>query len=148
MLLNPKTNIHVKDFVERKLIIRLRIFFFVFFILLDIIVLEISLNYISVPLTLGALFIGMLSGLLFVRRKKIYWEEETSRVIARMDGLGIALLIIYILFAISRHLLLHRWLHGNAVTTCSLSFAAGGMASRVWSIRRQIRKVLKNKNII
>jgi len=80
--------------------------------------------------------------------ERIYWEEETSRVIARMDQLGIALLILYILFVITRHWLLQHWLHDVQLTAFSLSFSLGAMMSRVWSMRRGIRKVLKEQKII
>ena len=148
MLLNPKTDKYVRDFVERKLIVRLRIFFFVIFILLDIIIYEMSIGYISAVETLGALLLGFCSGYIFVRRKRIYWEEETSRVIARMDKIGIALLVIYIAFFLGRHWLLRQWLHGHELTAFAFSFAAGAMIGRVFNMRLQIRKVLKHKKII
>ncbi|MBD0331710.1 MAG: hypothetical protein ICV66_03565 [Chitinophagaceae bacterium] len=148
MLLNPHKDKYVQDFVERKLVIRLRIFFFIIFILFDILVLEMSLGYVSVFIPFVALLLGLVSGLLFVRRKKIYWDEETSRVIARMDTLGIILLIVYVLFVITRHLLLHHLLQGNQLTAFAVSFATGGMITRVWSMRRSIRRVLRDQKII
>lgn len=147
-MLNPKTGKEIRVHVEKKLIIRLRIFFFLIFILFDIIIYEISMGYISPVLSLFGAVCGFGSALVFVRRKRIYWEEETSKVIAKMDQIGILILVIYIAFIITRHWLLHQWLHGNQVTAFTLSFAAGGMAGRVWSIRRQIRKVLKSRQII
>jgi uncharacterized membrane protein len=148
MLLNPHRDKHVKDFVEKKLIVRLRIFFFLIFILIDIIVLEISLGYINAWLAVGCLIVGILSGLIFVRRKRIHWDEETSRVIARMDKVGVLLLIIYIAFAITRYWFLHRMLSGNELTAVSVAFGTGAMISRVWSMRMGIRRILKQQKII
>jgi hypothetical protein len=148
MLLNVHKDKHVRVFVEKKLLVRLRIFFFIIFVLIDAIILEISLGNIQPLICIGAVLAGMLSGVIFVRRKKIYWEEETNRVIARMDRLGIILLALYIIFAIFRHWLLSHWFHGIQLTAFGLSFATGGMISRVWIIRRQIRRQLKKQNII
>jgi hypothetical protein len=148
MLLNPRTGKEVRQFVQRKLIIRLRIFFFLFFILIDIIFYEISLYYISPLMAIGSLIFGFFSGLLFVRRKKIYWEEDTARVISKMDQVGIVLLVIYILFSATRHWLLHQWLQGNQLTAFSFSFAAGAMGGRLISMRRQIVRVLREQKII
>lgn len=148
MFLNPRTGKEVRQFVQKKLIIRLRIFFILFFILVDIILYEISLYYISPLMAMGALVFGFFSGLLFVRRKKIYWEEDTARVIGKMDQVGVVLLIIYILFSVTRHWLLHQWLQGNQLTAFSLSFAAGAMGGRLLSMRRQIKRVLREQKII
>jgi hypothetical protein len=148
MLLNPHKDTHIKEFVEKKLLMRLRIFFFIIFILFDCIILEISLNNINPLLSLAAVCGGMICGLFFVRRKRIFWHEETNSVIARMDKIGIIILIVYIVFVVVRHWLLEHWLHGHQLTAFSLSFATGSMIGRVWSIRRLIRRHLKQQKII
>jgi len=67
---------------------------------------------------------------------------------ARMDKLGIFILIFYILFVLVRHWFLEHWLRGSEITAFSLSFATGSMIGRVWTIRRNIRRRLKEQNII
>ena len=107
-----------------------------------------SLHYISPLMAMGALISGFFCGLLFVRRKKIYWEEDTARVIGKMDQAGTVLLVIYIFFTATRHWFLHQWLQGNQLTAFSFSFAAGAMGGRLFSMRRQIVRVLKEQKII
>lgn len=148
MLLNSRSGKNAKKHVERKLLRRLRIFFIVFILLVGIIIYEIMQEYLEASACVGAMMLGMLFGAVFVRRKRIYWEEETSQVIARMDRIGIGLLVIYILFAVARHWFLHQWLTGNKLTAFSLSLAAGAMLGRLLSIRSQIRQILKEKSII
>lgn len=148
MLLNSRSGKNAKQHVERKLILRLRLFLVVFLLLVGIIAYEVHRAYLPAAACIGAMMMGVLVGALFVRRKRIYWEEETARVIARMDRIGIVLLIAYIIFAILRHWLLHSWLRGNELTAFTLSLAAGAMFGRLLSIRSQIRQILKEKNII
>lgn len=148
MLLNSRKGKNAKKYVERKLIRRLWIFFVVFVLLIGVIVYEISQQYLEASACVGAMMLGILSGAVFVRRKRVYWEEETSQVIARMDRIGIWLLVIYILFAVARHLLLHNWLTGHRLTAFSLSLAAGAMLGRLLSIRSQVRQILKERDII
>jgi hypothetical protein len=148
MLLNSRSGKNAKKHVERKLVRRLWIFFVVFIALSAVIVYEVSHDYLEGAACVGAIMMGMLIGGIFVRRKRIYWEEETSTVIARMDRIGIALLVIYILFIVSRHILLHNWLHGRQLTAFSISLTAGAMLGRFLSIRSQIRQILKQKKII
>lgn len=95
-----------------------------------------------------AFFIGALIGVAFTRRKKIFWEDETSLVIAKMDRIGIVLLAIYIPYVIFRHQLLGHWFYGHELTAFSFSLAAGSMAGRVISMRTQIRQVLKRQKIL
>ncbi|HEY0679323.1 MAG TPA: hypothetical protein VGD17_13625 [Chitinophagaceae bacterium] len=148
MLLNSRTGKNAKKYVERKLMKRLRLFLIVFVILICVIIYEIMQQYLEAAACVGAMMIGILTGAVFVRRKRIYWEEETSMVIARMDRIGIWLLVVYIIFAVIRHLFLHNWLRGNQLTAFSLSLAAGAMFGRLLSIRSQIRQILKDKKII
>ena len=134
--------------MQRKLLWRLKIFFVLFAGLLSVIVYEISRHHITGPTAVGAMMIGMMLGAAFVRRKRIYWQEETSKVIARMDRIGVVLLAIYIAFAITRHFLLEHWVHGSQVLGFSVSLAAGTMLGRLLSMRSQIRQILKERNII
>ena len=92
--------------------------------------------------------LGMMIGAIICRRKRIYWEEDTSRVIARMDRIGSILLVLYILVAIIRHFVLDHWIHGNQLIGFSFSLAAGTMLGRLLTMRSQIRQILKEKNII
>ena len=148
MLLNSRSGKNAKKYVERKLLRRLWIFFAVFIVLVSIIIYEVSQDYLEGAACVGAIMIGVLIGAVFVRRKKIYWQEETSTIIARMDRIGIGILVVYILFSVSRHIFLHNWLHGRQLTAFSLSLTAGAMLGRLLSIRSQIRQILKDRKLI
>ncbi|MGZ5133568.1 MAG: hypothetical protein ACXWCG_00405 [Flavitalea sp.] len=148
MLLNSRSGKNARYFVERKLLIRLRLFFLIFALLVVAIFREVARQHITSSTSIGAIMLGMLLGGVFVRRKKIYWEEETSRVIARMDRVGVILLVLYIAIAIIRHFLVDQWFHGKQLIGFSFSLAAGTMLGRLLSMRSQIRQILKEKNII
>ena len=148
MFLNSRTSKNAREFVERKLIIRLKLFFGLFALLVIIILYEVARRHLNGTTAIGAIMLGMMAGAIFVRRKRIYWEEETSRVIARMDRIGVILLVLYIAIAIIRHFLLGHWLRGNQLVGFSFSLAAGTMLGRLLSMRSQIRQILKEKNII
>ncbi|MGB8194587.1 MAG: hypothetical protein WCF67_21830 [Chitinophagaceae bacterium] len=148
MLLNSRKGKNAKQYVERKLLRRLWIFFVVFVLLLAVIIYEVKVGYLEASACVGAMMLGAMIGAVFVRRKRVYWEEETSKVIARMDRIGIGLLVIYVFFSISRHLFLHNWLHGHQLTAFSFSLTAGAMLGRLLSIRSQVRQILKERDII
>ena len=148
MLLNSRSGKNAKEFVERKLLLRLKLFFALFALLVTVICYEVMREHIGATTAIGGIMVGMMIGSIFVRRKRIYWEEDTSRVIARMDRIGIILLALYIAFAILRHLVLGYWVHGNQLIGFSFSLAAGTMLGRILTMRSQIRQILKEKNII
>ncbi|MBC7826511.1 MAG: hypothetical protein H7122_02105 [Chitinophagaceae bacterium] len=120
----------------------------IFSLLVAAVFYEIALHHINGSTSIGAIMIGMLLGSLFVRRKRIYWEEETSMIIARMDRIGLILLVIYIVIAVIRHFLLDHWIHGKQLLGFSFSIAAGTMLGRLLLMRSQIRQILKEKKII
>ena len=150
MLLNSgrRKDVKAKDFVERRLMIRLKIFLALLFVFVTLIICYIVIGYIDVAAAIGAAMIGMMIGAVAVRRKKISWHEETSTVIARMDRIGIYVLVAYVLLSILRHWLFAHWLHGHLLGAFSLSFTAGAMFGRLMLLRSQIREILREQEII
>jgi len=148
MFLNSRSGKGAKKYVERKLLRRLRLFFLIFFLLGGAIVYEINWQHIHWSVCVGAMMIGLMIGAAFVRRKKIFWQEETSTVIAKMDRVGIYVLVVYVIFIGVRHYFMHHWFKGNELTAFSLSVTAGTMVGRLLSIRSEIRQILKDKKLI
>jgi NhaP-type Na+/H+ and K+/H+ antiporter len=150
MLLNTgkRKDVKAKGFVEHKLLMRLKIFVVLVFIFICLVAGYITIGYIDLPSAIGAAMLGMMIGAVAVRRKKIMWHEETSTVIARMDRIGIIVLIAYILLSVLRHWLFAHWLHGHILGAFSLAFTTGAMFGRLLLLRTEIREILREKEII
>lgn len=139
----------VGRFVHRKLLFRLRRLAIIFIIITAILIYEISQHYSAGYLAGLGFLLGIVIGLLVGRRMhNISWDAATNKAVTKMDRLGIIILILYILFAISRHWILSHWLQGYALTAFSLSIAAGGMLGRLWTTRQRIRQVLKEEGFL
>lgn len=139
----------VKRFVHKKLLFRLRRLAIIFIIITAILIYEISHDYIALYLAIIGFASGMIIGLLVSKRMhNISWDAETSKAVTKMDRLGIIILILYILFAISRQWILSYWLEGYALTAFSLSIAAGGMLGRLWNTRQKVRQILKKEGFL
>lgn len=139
----------VTKYVHRKLLFRLRRLSVIFIIIICILFYEISNNYIAGYLAIGGFILGIVIGLAVSHRMHtISWNVETNKAVSKMDRLGIAILIIYLLFAISRHWIFSYWFHGYALTAFSLSVGAGGMLGRLYSTRKKIREVLKKEGVL
>ena len=139
----------VGRFVHRKLLFRLRRLAIIFLIITGILVYEISHNYIAGYVAIFGFMSGMIIGLLVARRMhNISWDTETNKAVTKMDRLGIIILVLYLLFAISRHWILSHWFQGYALSAFSLSVAAGGMLGRLWTTRQKIRQILKQEGFL
>jgi hypothetical protein len=134
----------VAAFVHRKLLFRLRRLAIFFIGATAILIYEISKNYIAGYLALSGFAIGFGIGYIVgVRMHKISWDEEAEKVVGKMDRLGILILVVYILFAITRHWIFSHWLTGYALTAFVLSISCGAITSRLWFVRRKIRVTLR-----
>jgi hypothetical protein len=139
----------VARFVHRKLLFRLRRLAIIFLLITGILVYEISHNYIAGYIAAGGFLLGVFIGLLVARRMhRISWDVETSQAVTKMDRIGIIILVLYILFAISRKWIFSHWLQGYSLSAFSLSVAAGGMLGRLWTTRQKIRQVLKKEGFL
>lgn len=135
-------------FVHRKLLFRLRRLALFFLVVAGILIYEISKNYIAGYLASLGFLIGIIIGLSVRRMHNISWHAETNKAVSKMDRLGIIILVIYLLFAITRRWIFSHWLHGYALSAFSLSTAAGGMLGRLYTTRQRIRQILKEEGVL
>lgn len=134
----------VAVFVNRKLLFRLRRLALFFVIVSAILIYEISNNYIAGFLAFAGFFTGFIIGYIVAKRMhNITWDEESSKVVGKVDTIGIVILVVYLLFAITRRWIFSHWLEGHALGAFVLSISCGAIISRLWFIRKKIRDVLK-----
>ena len=69
MLLNSRTGKNARDFVERKLLLRLKLFFGVFALLVIVIFYEVARDHIRTSTAIGAIMVGMMVGAILFRRQ-------------------------------------------------------------------------------
>jgi hypothetical protein len=78
----------------------------------------------------------------------VHWHSESEKVIAKLDRIGIVVLVLYLVFSLSRRWILGHWVHGIQLSVVSFSMAAGAMIGRILTIRKQIRDILRDKGIL
>ena len=139
----------VARFVQRKLLFRLRRLAIIFLLITGVVVYEVSQNYLAGYIAVDGFMVGMIIGLLVARRMHtISWDADTNKAVTKMDHLGIIILVLYLLFAISRRWIFSHWLQGYALSAFSLSVSAGAMLGRLWTTRQKIRKILKHEGFL
>lgn len=139
----------VAGFVHRKLLFRLRRLAIIFLIITAVLIYEISHNYIAGYVAVCGFETGIIIGLIVARRMhNITWDTDTNKAVTKMDTIGIFILVMYLLFSISRRWIFSHWLHGYALSAFCLSVAAGGMLGRLWTTRQKVRSVLKHEGFL
>jgi hypothetical protein len=136
-----------KKHLDVKLIRRLRIFIIMYLILLGFIVYDIAEHGFNPFLIIAAFLSGIIVGYIAGRMFNIQWHTETSKVVARLDTIGVIVLILYIIFTIAREKILGVWFAGPLLTGVSLTFATGAILGRILMMSKNIAKVLRNQGI-
>jgi hypothetical protein len=145
MIIRQKTRELSKKHVHRKLVFKLRRLAVVFLVIATIIIYDISKGVINPLLAIGGICLGYSIGMLLGRFANIHWHEETSKVISKWNRITIIILVLYLSFAFSKKWFFGHWIHGPALTAFSFSIAAGIMTGRIISMRKQIRKILRER---
>lgn len=73
---------------------------------------------------------------------KMSRDKDASKIVARMDRIGVVILVVYIGLAIARKQLLGQRVHGHDLLSATLAIAAGTMIGRLITMRYGIKKIL------
>lgn len=138
----------VRHHIDKKLVFRTRMFAVVFLVMVALLSYDVYKGTIGLPLTLGGFLIGICVGFFAGRMIDIKWHEDSQKVVGRMDGLGVVILVLYMAFSIFKSRFFGEYIHGVALTAFSFSIMGGVMLGRVISSVSNIRKILKNRKII
>lgn len=135
------------EYIDKKLIKRLRIYLIMMLIMLVVIIFEVLTGSFSISWALGGILIGLGVGTLVSRMYRLSWDEETNHVIGRIDWIGAIILICYLIFVFARTSYLGQFVQGTPLFALVLSITSGTMLGRVITTDRGIKKILKALNI-
>ncbi len=134
-----------QQYLDKRVLIRLRILFAIFILMVIIILYNILDHRIRFLLAFSGLLMGIGLGFLASRMIKVKWQEKNNKVITEMDGVGVIILILYILFEYNRNAIFGRWLEGATLTAFGFSLLAGMLFGRFMSTKMDIKDILKEK---
>ena len=100
----------------------------------------------AIPVGLG-LLVGVIVGAFVSRMYRLDWDASASQVVSRIDKIGAAILVAYIVFAISRSWLVGSFVERSAVGPVGLSIVCGIMLGRVFGMSHGIRGVLHDAGV-
>jgi hypothetical protein len=97
------------------------------------------------PLGAAAAFaFGALVGVFAAARVNSFtWDEGNGRVVARIDRIGLAILVVLVLAHLLRSWVLGHWFQGALLAALGLWLSAGTLAGRLLGTRRGVSAVLR-----
>jgi hypothetical protein len=116
-------------------------------VLSAVIVVEVLAGRFGLALALIGVVIGLVVGIIVSRRYRLSWDEETNNVIGRIDWIGAAILVCYLVFIFTKSYFLGFYVQGAQLFALLLGITAGSMLGRILGTRRGINKLLKTLEI-
>lgn len=133
--------------IDRLLIFRLSFFVLLFIIMMGLMCYDIYAGIIGAGLSLLGFFLGLGVGFGSQRVFQIKWHKKEKKVTSKIDKLGLAVLVPYLTFTISRHFIFQYWFKGQVLYAFTFSFVAGVMLGRVLAMSRSIKKILVERGL-
>lgn len=138
---------HARTHINPKLRRNLRLFLLISVVLLIAVIAEtISYQANVWQVSLG-LLVGIGLGSLFARMYKISWDKDAQHVTSNIDAYGVMVLVLYIVFELSRDMVVHFFTQSESVAAISLALLAGTMYGRVIGSGRTIVKILREQKV-
>ena len=135
------------QYIEDRLIKRLRIYLIVTLVIFAAIVIEVLEGRFGLALALIGVCIGLLVGIIVSRSYRLSWDEETHNVIGRIDWIGAILLVCYLVFVFTKSYFVGFYVQGAALFAVVLGITAGTMLGRALGTRHGINKLLETLEI-
>jgi hypothetical protein len=145
--MSQKKRKHIRHYIDKKLLFRLRMFIVIFVALLGFVIYELISSAVNPVFALLGIVLGIGLGTVLARMYKLSWNKDETKVVGRLDMIGIIILIVYIGFALSRNFLFGHIIQGPSLGVFTLSITAGSMLGRVLATHQGIRDLLKASNI-
>lgn len=89
--------------------------------------------------------IGLGAGYLVGQIFKIYWHEDSQKVMMGIDRLSILFILAYVLLRFGSNALLRQEFHGQELTIITYSLLAGLLIGRMVGILHKAGRVLESK---
>lgn len=133
--------------VQPRLRTRLRLYFVIFLGMLGVVAGDTLVTATAPGLVIVGLIARVVGGVVVSRTYRLNWDADAAKVVSRIDRIGAAILVLYMVFAISRSWLIGHWVQGSALGPVGLSIVCGVMFGRVAGMSHGIRRVLRDAGI-
>ena len=131
-----------KNHIDKKIGIKLWIYWIVFFVSLVLSAVHYVNGHISFYFPLGGFITGFVIGRLVSRTHKVGWNEDRKMIDLKLDAFGAVILLLYILFVIFKNVIIEDIVHFHHISSISMAVLSGTMLGHALALRIKIKKVL------
>jgi hypothetical protein len=130
-----------REHLNRRLLLRLRFYFFLMLIEFVVIVVEVVNG--SFALTSALFFgaVGLVIGIILTRRFRLSWDEKTNTVAGSTDVIGAIILACYVIFVLAKPDVLGLYEQGRQLLVALVALSAGTQLGRIIGTRRGILRL-------
>ncbi|HVW67247.1 MAG TPA: hypothetical protein VHA78_06010 [Candidatus Peribacteraceae bacterium] len=152
-MLYTSRNKNFKHHVSPQLQRRMRIFLIIAFCMLVIAVTHVAQDNLNPYVVLGSVIGGAVVGVVTTRIFHLSWDHDGQKVVGRIDKIGLAVLVLYVLFEIARSMLFEKLMPAEASSALSQAsiagfiFIAAALISRVVALRGRMINILREQKI-
>jgi hypothetical protein len=133
----------LKAILDRKVRLKLRIFFLIAVVMLVVLVIRAVQGHVGFEWVALSLAIGAVIGIVVARSGTLSWDADGGRVVSEMDLIGGIVLVAYLVFVFTKDRIVGHWLHNQQVAAAfGVGLTAGAMIARVVVTLRGIKNVL------
>ncbi len=125
----------------------MRLYLVIFLAMLAVVAVDTVLTGTAAILVGIGLIVGVVVGAFVSRMYRLEWDQSANQVVSRIDKIGTAILVAYIVFAVSRSWLVGSFVERSAVGPVGLSIVCGIMLGRVVGMSHGIRGVLHDAGV-
>lgn len=144
----PQKKKRISHHIDKRIVMRFRIFALLTVIFAGILAWDLMIGTISLPFLLVGVLAGTGIGIVVSRMYHLSWDHDGKKVVGRLDKIGIAVLILYILFAFFRKAIVGVFVHGPMLGTVTIAVMAGLFIGQIVGSRNGVRGILRDEGII
>jgi hypothetical protein len=137
----------IKKHVDSKIIFRARMYGLIFLIMIGFLMYDLIVGVLALHLLIAGFALGIVIGMFASRMFQLTWDHDSQKIIARFDAVGIAILVLYILFSFFRNNLITTVIHGPAVGAVGLAIISGSFLGQLIGMRNGVKGILKAEGI-
>lgn len=138
----------ISQHVDKKIVMRFRIFALLTLIFAGILLWDLFIGTISLPFLLGGVVVGVGIGIIVSRMYHLSWDRDGKKVIGRLDGIGIVVLGLYMLFGFFRTKIIGYFVHGPMLGTVTVAVLGGLFIGQIIGARNGVLGILRDEGII
>jgi peptidoglycan/LPS O-acetylase OafA/YrhL len=90
-----------------------------------------------------AFMIGAVFGYIYGRLIRVHWNESESKIITRMDAIGLIIIAIYLVLSYFRETLIAHFFTGAAITAIGLTLAGGILIGRFFGMHVSLMRTIR-----